>query len=452
MNQPYSLTIRQLRDLLEKRQTIPGNLYENAERKVLCYPDDGDGGLIPTTTPLCISNLSTLMVSPMGCGIHLTETGRGPLDVGRAWLLRLQERDIVLGRQRPLVLEAVETILAQTSSPLEGLLISATCLDGLLATDYDALCREIQRRFSIRCAFDYMGPLLKGSPRQAETKMISACYGLLRPCSSTDPGLVNLLGPLRSSQAAELNTLLAPLGVRQVCCLADFSSLSAADAMTGARLNLVLGGGALWSAREMQRKWGIPYVSLSDAYDPAAIAAHYREIGLALCGTVDDRFLRHQVAQRAACLASQLEGQSCAVGGKNDVPCFSAAYTLLELGFSVTTLFAHHVTGADLPLVRALADRVPHMRVYFDSHPSLYRYQATPEEFTLSFGVPDPFIPLDGSIRRAPILRSGATYGVVLRYLDELEQVLRAPAVPRTLPVPHPFRRVWNEAGCERRI
>ena len=202
----------------------------------------------------------------------------------------------------------------------------------------------------------------------------------------------------------------------------------------------------------MQRKWGIPYVSLSDAYDPAAIAAHYREIGLALCGTVDDRFLRHQVAQRAACLASQLEGQSCAVGGKNDVPCFSAAYTLLELGFSVTTLFAHHVTGADLPLVRALADRVPHMRVYFDSHPSLYRYQATPEEFTLSFGVPDPFIPLDGSIRRAPILRSGATYGVVLRYLDELEQVLRAPAVPRTLPVPHPFRRVWNEAGCERRI
>lgn len=452
MDRPYSLTIRQLEQLLEQKQTIPGNLYENAEYKVLCYPDDGDGGLIPTTTPLCVAHLATLMISPMGCGIHLTETGRGPLDRGRAWLLRLQERDIVLGRQRQLVLEAVETILARTDPPLEGLIITATCLDGLLATDYGSLSREVQRRFSIRCAFDYMGPLLKGSPRQAETKMISACYGLLRPCGRTDPGAVNLLGPLLSGQADELKVLLAPLGVRRVCCLADFPSLAAADEMTASRLNLVLGGGALWSAREMQRRWGIPYLVLSDTYDPQAIAAHYREIGAALGGSVDDGPLLRQVSERTSALAGQAEGISCGVGGKNDVPCFAAAHTLLELGFTVTTLFAHHVTAADLPLVRALADRAPRMRVYFDSHPSMYRYQAAPEEFTLSFGVPDPFLPQDGSIRQAPILRSGATYSAVLRFLDELEQVLRTPAEPKSVPVPPAFRRIWNEPGCERRI
>ena len=101
MEQKPYLTIESVYQMVKENQPIPLRIAANLELKVLCPgPDDGDGGAIPTTTPLAVPEIATMLVSPMGCGIHLTETGRGPYFPGRTWLLRLEEKDIVVGRYR----------------------------------------------------------------------------------------------------------------------------------------------------------------------------------------------------------------------------------------------------------------------------------------------------------------------------------------------------------------
>ena len=293
-----TLTIAQAEELLLKHQPIPGNLYENAERKVLLYPHDGDGGTIPTTTPLCIPHLITLMVSPMGCGIHLTETGRGCLhNEGRAWLLRLTEPDMGLGMQEQRRTQAVNEILENTTDRVDGILLCATCMDALLSTDLSAIARHIERRFHTRTEAEFMGPFLNDSPKQAEFRMMSAVYRLLR--SPNDPAkipAVNIIGTLEKPACLpELYHFLRPLGIEDIFCISDFDSIEDADIMTQSKANIILSAGAQNAARYMEKSWKIPGVFMSPSCDVEMISANYDRLSQILGTPNHGHRLNHQL-------------------------------------------------------------------------------------------------------------------------------------------------------------
>lgn len=451
--QPLSYTVEELRTFLLKRQSIPGNLYEVAERKVLLYPHDGDGGIIPTTTPLCLSSLITLMISPMGCGIHLTETGRGNLsNEGHAWLLRLSEKDLVLGMQEQRIMQAVEEILKNMNQSVDGILLCATCVDALLSTNLLMIAHRVEEIYHIRAGAEFMGPFLKESPKQADFRMMSGVYNLLRSEGEkkTIPA-VNVFGILEQPICrAELSRLLQPLGIRYVFSIGDFSTLKEADIMTHAKLNIVMNGSALRAAQVVRDKWNIPYVIMNSSYDYNVIAQNYQHLAEALGGIIEDTAFGDKVCDLIRKLDVYIKGYRCGVGGKNDIPCFKAACDLMKLGCDVRVIFAHQIKQTDLPEISWLCERNPEIKVYFDSHPSMYEYKANPTEFNLSFGVPDPFVQRVDGILVAPLLSTGGTYSDIISFVEELTEVLinQNNTVETMYPV---YQKCWSFELAKRR-
>lgn len=441
-----TLTIAQAEELLLKHQPIPGNLYENAERKVLLYPHDGDGGTIPTTTPLCIPHLITLMVSPMGCGIHLTETGRGCMhNEGRAWLLRLTEKDIVLGMQEQRITQAVNEILENTTDRVDGILLCATCMDALLSTDLSAIARHIERRFHTRTEAEFMGPFLNDSPKQAEFRMMSAVYRLLR--SPNDPAkipAVNIIGTLEKPACLpELYHFLRPLGIEDIFCISDFDSIEDADIMTQSKANIILNAGAQNAARYMEKSWKIPGVFMSPSCDVEMISANYDRLSQILGTPINDSCLRSEVSNQIKLIAPYLKNYRCGVGGKNNVPCFSAACSLIKLGCDVRIIFAHNITQNDLEEITWLKNKKPNIKIYFDSHPSMYGYRASADEFNLSFGVPDPFLCRSEGILDAPLLDFCSTYSDILDFIENLKNTISRP-VKKSGKTISKYKKCWH--------
>ncbi len=431
MKNYYTLTITQAEELLLKKQPIPGNLYENVERKVLLYPHDGDGGAIPTTTPLCIPHLVSLMISPMGCGIHLTETGRGCIhNAGRAWLLRLTEKEIVLGMQEKRITQAVKEILENSSVGIDGILLCATCMDALLSTNLSVIAGHIEQLYHIRTEAEFMGPFLNTSPKQAEFRMMSAVYRLLRPLKNCEKAqTVNIIGSLdKPACITELYHLLHPLGIEKIFCISDFPSIKDADIMTRSKANIVLNKSALKAARQMEKRWNIPGIYMAPSCDIELIASNYNRLSQVLEKEVDDNRLQEDVRRQIKWIRPYLKKYRCAVGGKNNIPCFTAACSLITLGCDVRIIFAHNITQDDLKEITWLKNRNPNIKIYFDSHPSMYDYKAAANEFNLSFGVPDPFLYRTEGILDAPLLDFSGTYSDVLSFLESLKDAVSRPA------------------------
>lgn len=453
-NKPFFLTIKEIQDLLLEKKMIPGNLYANAERKVLLYPNDGDRGIIPTTTPLCISNIITLMISPMGCGIHLTETGRGNFETfDRVWLLRLTEKDIVFGTQEQLILSAISEILESVTFTVEGILICATCSDILLSTDYISISRKVERKFHIRTAVEFMGPLSKTSPKQAEFRMMFAIYSLLRIKENDKTNdTANIIGILNEPLCrAELYQLLYSAGIQQVSCLGDFNSLEHADDMTNSKVNIILDDMACCAVNHIIKKWKGSTVFFRLSYDLDDIIDNYRMLSSALNCKIEDQFLINTIRNKLEILKPKIMKLRCAVGGKNDLPCFVASKNLINMGFNVCSIFAHYITKKDLPEISFLAEKNPNIKVYFDSHPSMYSYKADPEEFNFSFGVPDPFIFDVSQILKAPIIHTGGTYSYLITFLDDIEKIINMPNIVNS-GYKVEYMKSWNSLDYKGRI
>lgn len=453
MNNYNTLTIAQAEELLLKKQPIPGNLYENAERKVLLYPHDGDGGAIPTTTPLCIPHLVTLMISPMGCGIHLTETGRGSIHKeGRAWLLRLTEKEIVLGMQEQRITQAVKEILENSSVNIDGILLCATCMDALLSTNLSAIAAHIEQLYGIRTEAEFMGPFLNTSPKQAEFRMMSAVYKLLRPLKSSEKGqTVNIIGILdKPSCLTELYHLLYPLGIEKIFCISEFHSIKDADVMTRSKANIVLNKSALKVAGYMEKRWNIPGILMNPSCDMDSIALNYSRLSQLLGKEIDDSSLQADARRQIKLIRPYLKNYRCAVGGKNNIPCFTAACDLIKLGCDVRVIFAHNITQDNLKEITWLRNRNPNIKIYFDSHPSMYYYKASADEFNLSFGVPDPFVYRAEGIFDAPLLDYTGTYSDILDFLESLKASISRPGEKNRKIIPA-YKKCWysltNEGG-----
>lgn len=449
---PY-LTIQSVCQMVQEGQPIPLRIGANLEMKVLCPgPDDGDAGAIPTTTPLLVPEIATMLISPMGCGIHLNETGRGPHFPGRTWLLRLEEKDIVIGRYQEILDQAIETILQEQDPPIRGLILCGTCIDVLLGTDYQGMAKALEKKHGIRITSQIMGPILKDTPKWNTYQMYSAIYGLIRKPQSTppySPKSVNVLGCLtRPVWNSELDALLRQGSIEQVHYIGEYATLGDCDEMASAVLNLVYGEKALAAARDMERKFGIPYVEMAVSYDPDIIHNNYLLIGQKLGIHLDDSSHYQHLLERRAGLRARFSGLHCAVGERNGLNTLRSAVEAAKLGFCVDAAFVRKVYPRDLDNLNWLQEHCPQMNVYFDSHPGMWNYAKSPERFDLVFGVPLPFLKRCPSVIEGPMMYPYFDYASAEWFLNALERALdmqtHHPVCTPSPEVSSPWGKQWG--------
>ncbi len=215
-----------------------------------------------------IADTAHIVHGPIACCGNSWE-GRGTLS-SRGHLHRmgfttdLGEIDIVYGSEEKLMNAIVETYKAV--SP-RAIFVYATCVSGLIGEDIDAVCKRAENELGIRVipvnAPGFVGPKNLGN-RIAGEVLLENVIGTGEPPVMTHYD-INLIGEYNiAGDLWHIEPLLAKAGIR---ILSRITGDAAFDEITWAhraKLNVVVCGRALINiAREMERKYGIPYVEVS---------------------------------------------------------------------------------------------------------------------------------------------------------------------------------------------
>lgn len=367
-NPPRSLTMRELSEipLQSGRYTriIPG--------RHLKYIAPGVDGLGLSSLSLLLPESAVLFVSPAGCARHVKMRAFEVGMADRMFLLRITEQELVTGSHLARIPEAVEEILKRVRPAPRAVYICSSCVDTILASDYERVCRELRLRFpEVRFQPSYMDPIMFDSKKSPDSRIHCSLFGFVARSQSRDQG-INLLGPaLPLGEEADLSRLLTAAGfgpVRQMC---RFHSLAEADEMGRSLLNLAVGGPVKMAAEEFQRTHGTPYLMLPPSHDPETIHGFYQSLGRQLGTELDDSRELDRAREQLRAAAAACRGRTVAVGKNYFGNPFETARTLLEYGFHVTTVIKNKITPKDRDTIAWLAERAPEMRVYSGDHPTL---------------------------------------------------------------------------------
>jgi len=216
----------------------------------------------------CIADAAHLVHGPIACLGNSWESRGTVTDKGvlhrRSYTTDLGELDIIYGAEKKLM-SAIRHV--RLDSDAKAVFVYTTCVSGLIGEDLDAVCKKASREQGIKVipvgAPGFVGPKNLGN-RIAGDVLLEHVIGTREP-DFTTPSDINLIGEYNIAGDQEL--------VEPVLKRAGFNVLSRITGNAGfdevagahrAKLNVVVCGRALINvAREMERRYGIPYVEVS---------------------------------------------------------------------------------------------------------------------------------------------------------------------------------------------
>ncbi len=216
----------------------------------------------------CIADAAHLVHGPIACLGNSWES-RGTVSVKgvlhrRAYTTDLNELDIVYGSEDKLLSAIKKTY---TDSTPKAIFVYATCVTGLIGEDIDAVCKKGQESLgipviSVHCP-GFVGPKNLGN-RIAGEVLLDHVIGTGEPelITSTD---VNLIGEYNIAGDLDLvEPVLNSAGINILSRITGNASYGEITHAHKAKLNVVVCGRALINvAREMELRYGIPYVEVS---------------------------------------------------------------------------------------------------------------------------------------------------------------------------------------------
>ena len=90
-----------------------------------------------------------LLVAPGCCGRNTSLISAMPEYKNRFFYLMMDETDIVTGRHLKKIPQAVEEVCASLRSKPSVVMICITCVDALLGTDMERVCRRAEAQVQI---------------------------------------------------------------------------------------------------------------------------------------------------------------------------------------------------------------------------------------------------------------------------------------------------------------
>ncbi len=230
-----------------------------------------------------IADTAHIVHGPIACCGNSWE-GRGALSSKgnlhrMGFTTDMSEMDIVYGSEKKLynaILHAYESVKPK------AIFVYSTCVSGLTGEDIEAVCRNAETETGIRVipvnAPGFVGPknlgnriagevlldyvIGTGNPPPSPLKLRGDKEGLL---SLSEEGLINLIGEYNIAGDLWLvEPILRDTGIRILSRITGDSTFEEITYAHRAKLNVVVCSRALINvAREMERKYGIPYIEVS---------------------------------------------------------------------------------------------------------------------------------------------------------------------------------------------
>ena len=376
MNNAYSITAAELAargmdDLPE--ELVSGKHMIYSSPATLDFNSPGAKGFGVKRAGLCVPGSVMLLVAPGCCGRNtalLNELGYHE----RFFYLLLDDTDIVTGRHLKKIPEACAEICDSMETPPSAIMICVTCVDALLGTDMERICRQCEEAAGVPAVPAYMYALTreKRIPPMGLTR--KSVYSLLKP-QQRRADECNLLGFFAAMDAEnELYALLHGAGIRTVREIGRCETFDEYAAMSRANFNLVLNPEARYAAQDLSDRLGIPFIELTRVYRPEKIRNQYRLLGQAIGRTLDDTRYFDAATEAVERFREKYAALSVAVGECLNADSFELALALTEFGLRVAEIYGT-VGERNFVFIKKLAAVSPDTRIYSNLSPTMLTYE-----------------------------------------------------------------------------
>lgn len=375
----YSITAEELAAL--GRDHIPSELISASHLiysspATLAFNSPGAQGFGVKRAGLAVPGSVMLLVAPRCCGRNTSALGNDSAYADRFFYLLLDDTDIVTGRHLMRIPEAVKEVCASCETFPSAVMICITCVDALLGTDMDRVCRKASAAAGVPVVPCYMYALTREGRVPPMTSVRKCVYSLLEK-QTKKPESVNLLGyfsPLRDD--CELYTLLRQGGLKNIREISRCQDFEEYRKMSEANFNIVLNPEARYAALDLEQRLEIPFIELARVYQIEKIRNQYRLLAQAAGLVFDDSSYRAEAENAVQDCLNQFGKLSFSVGEWSNADPFELALALLRYGFAVKEIFGT-VGSGNFVYVKRIAELSPETKIYSNLSPSMISYQET---------------------------------------------------------------------------
>ncbi len=362
-------------DLPEELNSSKHMIYSSPA--TLDFNSPGAKGFGVKRAGLVIPGSVMLLIAPGCCGRNtqlLNELGYSE----RFFYLMLDDTDIVTGRYVSKIPEACEELLSEMEEKPSVIMLCVTCVDALLGTDMERVCRACYERTGVKAAPAYMYALTREKRLPPMGLVRKSVYSLLEK-QKRSSNICNLLGYFSAlDDGCEIYPLLRSAGIKQIGEIGRCSTFEEYSGLSKANFSIVLNSEARAAAQDMQERLSIPFIELTRMFRLDKIRNQYRLLGQAIGATLDDSVYYDAAKAAVEAFIRKHGALTLAIGESLNADSFELALALCEYGFKVPEIYGT-VGERNFVFVRKLAQLSPETRIYSNLSPTMMNYLPAPE-------------------------------------------------------------------------
>ena len=386
--EPYYITAENLAGA--GKDNIPAELIPNthliySSPAALSFNSPGAKGFGVKRAALSIPGSVMLLVAPGCCGRNTAALSDLSEYGGRIFYLMMDETDIVTGGHLKKIPKAVEEICECTPSMPSVVMICITCVDALLGTDMERVCRKAMDKVNIPVLPCYMYALTRESRKPPMVHVRQSIYSLLEPMEKRQD-TVNILGyfaPLIEN--SELYDLLHSIGIRKINEISRLRDFDEYMHMAEANFNLVLNPEARFAAQDIMKRMNIPSAELIRLYQIDKVQNQYRIFVNALGTKFDDQKYYDEAKKAVDEFKAVYHDVTFAIGETLNANSFELSLALLRYGFKVAEIYSNPAYE-NFVYIRKIAKLSPGTKIYSNLEPTMIYYDCSEENIDITIG------------------------------------------------------------------
>ena len=351
----------------------------------LAFNSPGAEGFGVKRAGLAVPGSIMLIVSPGCCGRNTSMISSMKEYNNRFFYLCMDETDIVTGRHLKKIPKAVASICESLEKKPSVVMICITCVDALLGTDMERVCRKAEEKAGLPVRPCYMYALTREGRKPPMVHVRQSLYSLLEP-GHKKGNVVNLLGyfsPLVDD--CELYTLLQEAGVKTIHEISRCEDFEEYKKMSEANFNLVLHPEARFAAEDFHNRLKIPFIELRRLYQIDKIGSQYQAFGAALGIEFHAEEQKKQAQEAIESFRKVCPDPVFAVGECANADPFELSLALVKYGFKVAEIYGT-ITGENFIYIRQLKKLSPQTKIFSNMEPTMLYYDPAESGVTLTIG------------------------------------------------------------------
>ena len=351
----------------------------------LAFNSPGAEGFGVKRAGLAVPGSIMLIVAPGCCGRNTSMISSMKEYNNRFFYLCMDETDIVTGRHLKKIPKAVASICESLEKKPSVVMICITCVDALLGTDMERVCRKAEEKAGLPVRPCYMYALTREGRKPPMVHVRQSLYSLLEP-GHKKGNVVNLLGyfsPLVDD--CELYTLLQEAGVKTIHEISRCEDFEEYKKMSEANFNLVLHPEARFAAEDFHDRLKIPFIELRRLYQIDKIGSQYQAFGAALGIEFHAEEQKKQAQEAIESFRKVCPDPVFAVGECANADPFELSLALVKYGFKVAEIYGT-ITGENFIYIKQLKKLSPQTKIFSNMEPTMLYYDPTESGVTLTIG------------------------------------------------------------------